>query len=492
LREYLLFHQKYFFFNLMKKRHIASLVSVFFAVTAAAESAPADSVTLTLDDCVRIALSESPTIKVADLDVTRVDYSKKEVLGQLLPSISFDATYNRMLAKQVAYMNMDAFSGLGGSSSDDGSTGDDDSESSSSSSSMSNGIKMGLDNSFQLGFTASMPLIAPQLWQSLKLSDSQIAQSVEQARASRLDLVNQVKNAYYALLLANDSKKVIQESYDMAALTYDIYSKQNSVGAASEYDVLRASVAMKNVEPELLQADISIKKARLQLLILMGVSADTPFKFSGELSDYEKTMYADVLALGNDYSNNSSLVLQRLQTNTLSRALKVQKMSLIPTLSLATNYNWTSSSNGNPLRNFRWNPYSYVALSLSVPLYQGGQRMARIRQAEIQVEQADWQQQNLERSVNMQVTLAQDNIKLNVKQIASCSESVMQAQRAYDIMRQSFDIGAASYLELRDSQLALTQSRLTRYQAIYNYLLAGAELELLLGNAVPVQQTDNK
>lgn len=475
----------------MKIRHIASLIAISFAAAASAECAPTDSVTLSLDDCVRIALSESPTIKVADLDVTRVDYSKKEVLGQLLPSISFDGTYSRMLAKQVAYMNMDAFSGLGESSSDDDSETTDD-DSSASSSKMSNGIKMGLDNSFQLGFTASMPLIAPQLWQTLKLSDNQIAQSLEQARASRLDLVNQVKNAYYALLLANDSKKVIQESYDMAALTYDIYSKQNSVGAASEYDVLRASVAMKNVEPELLQADISIKKARLQLLVLMGVSVDTPFKFSGELVDYEKTMYADVLALGDDYSNNSSLVLQRLQTNTLARTLKVQKMSLFPTLSLATNYNWTSSSNGNPLRNFRWNPYSYVALSLSVPLYQGGQRMARIRQAEIQVEQADWQRQNLERSVNMQVSLAQDNIKLNVKQIASCAESVKQAQRAYDIMQQSFDIGAASYLELRDSQLALTQSRLTRYQAIYNYLLAGAELELLLGNAVPVQQSVNK
>lgn len=468
----------------MNIRVFAAICSSCFAVCAAAQISPTDSVTLSLDDCVQIALTESPTIKVADLDIARVDYSKKEVLGQLLPSISFDGSYNRMLAKQVAYMNMDAFSGFGGSSSDDDSSDSD--SSSDSSSGASNGIKMGLDNSFQVGFSASMPLIAPQLWQSLKLSDSQIAQSVEQARASRLDLVNQVKNAFYALLLANDSRKVIQESYDMAQLTYNIYSNQNSVGAASEYDVLRASVAMKNIEPELLQADIAIKKARLQLLVLMGVSVDAPLKFAGELADYEKTMYADVLALGSDYTNNSSLVLQRLQTNTLARAVKVQKMSLIPTLSLATNYNWTSSSNGNPLRNFRWNPYSYIALSLSVPLFQGGQRYARIRQAEIQIEQADWQLENLERNVNMQVTLAKDNIALNVKQIASCGESVRQAQRAYDIMKESFNIGAASYLDLRDAELALTQSRLTRFQAIYNYLLAGAELELLLGNAVPV------
>lgn len=50
-------------------------------------------------------------------------------------------------------------------------------------------------------------------------------------------------------------------------------------------------------------------------------------------------------------------------------------------------------------------------------------------------------------------------------------------------MKRSFDIGAASYLDLRDSELALTRSRLAYYQAIYNYLVAQSDLELLLGNA---------
>ena len=53
-----------------------------------------------------------------------------------------------------------------------------------------------------------------------------------------------------------------------------------------------------------------------------------------------------------------------------------------------------------------------------------------------------------------------------------------------DGRHQTFDIGAASYLDLRDSELALTRSRLAYFQAVYNYLIAGAELELLLGNAV--------
>lgn len=459
------------------------------SIPVATEAAPVTA-TLGLDDCLRIALSESPTVKVADMDITRADFSKKEILGNLLPTISFGGTYTRMLAKQVAYMNLKGMPGMGGGS--EGGEEGGEGAGSSSSSSRGNGIKMGLDNSYQVGFNASLPLIAPQLWQNLKLSDAQIAQSVENARASRLNLVNQVKNAYYALLLAKDSRKVVQESYDMAALTHRIYSDQFAAGAASEYDVLRTSVAMKNVEPEITQADIAISRARLQLLILMGITPDDAqnIDFSGNLADYEKTMYEDVLRLGNDWQNNTSLRQNELQTQLLERTVKVNKMAWYPTLSLTANYNWTSSSDGNPLRNFRWNPYSIVGLTLNFPIFQGGQRHFRIRQAQVQVDMARMQRQDLENSVNMQVKLARDNIKLNVKQIGSSAESVGEAERAHTIMQQSFDIGAASYLDLRDSELALTRSRLAYYQSIYNYLIAGAELELLLGNAVLPDKTE--
>ena len=457
------------------------------AVTAVTVTATAaDSAVVTLDDCLRIALSESPTVRVADLDVRRTQYSKREVVSQLLPQVSFGGTYSRMLAKQVAYMNMDGFKGLGGGGSSEEEK-DPEQGTESSSKSRDTGIKMGLDNSFQVGFNASVPIIAPQLWQSLKLSDEQIATTVEQARASRLNLVSGVKNAYYAYLLAQHSRAVIGESYRMAALTHEIYVKQHSVGSASEYDVLRTSVAMKNIVPQITEADIAISRARMQLFVLMGVPMDSPLKISDSLDRYQTTMYEDALAAADNYANNTTLRQNTLQTRQLERAVKLQRMSWWPTLSLTGNYNWTSSSNGSPFKNFRWNPYSVLGLSLNFPLYQGGGRAAKIRQAQVQLAQAQWQRRDLESNVAMQVNLAKDNIVLNVKQIASSKESVGQAERAYDIMQRSFNIGAVSYLDLRDSELALTQSRLAYYQSIYNYLIAGVELELLTGNAVPAE-----
>jgi len=462
----------------------AAITLLTFGATVTAQGTKLD-----LDQCIAIALSDNPTIKIADREIDRVDYSKKEVIGQLLPTIDFGANYNRMLAKQVMYMNMDGFGDFGGAG--EGNADTDEAPQSRAGKTGDGGIKVGLDNSYSMGFNAALPLIAPQLWKSLNLSDSQILLSVEQARNSRLEMVNQVKSAYYTLMLAEDSRRVIQESYDMAALNHDIYTKKYAAGAASDYDVLRTSVAMKNIEPELLQADVAIKQARLQLLILMGLDSNYDLEIAGRLADYESTMYEKAMAINRDYSNNPQLKLNDIQTKILNQTVKVQKMAWSPTLALTANYNWTSMSNGSPFKNFRWNPYSTIGLSLSVPIFQGGKRWNNIRQAEIQAEEMVWQRENLERNVAMQVDLAVDNIGINVRQISSCSESVAEAERAHSIMEKSFEIGAASYLDLRDSELALTRARLAYFQAIYNYLVANSELELLLGNA-PLDKYEKK
>ena len=438
---------------------------------------------LTLDDCLAIALNENPTIRIADMEIVKADYSKKETIGALLPSLSFDGAYNRTVKKQVMYMGLGSFGDLGNVG--DGS--EEDLSDPPISSGADEGFKVGLDNMYSLGFQVSLPIIAPQLWQSVKLSDVQIARAAEQARASRLDMVNQVKNAFYALLLAYDSRKVVQESYEMAELTHSIYKRRLAVGDASEYDVLRTSVAMKNIEPEIIQCDIAVRRAHLQLAILMGVEADTPFTIAGTLADFEQDMYADVLNIDANLSQNSSLLMNDIETAALERTLKLQKSAWWPTLAIGANYNWNSSSNGSPFRNFRWTPYSVVGLSLSVPIFQGGQRYNRIKQAQIQLDQMAWTRENLTRSLNSQVTLAVDNIQLNVKQISSSRESVAEADRAHLIQKKSFEIGAASYLELRDSELSLTRAKLAYYQSLYNYMVANSDLELLLGNA-PVEK----
>ena len=259
---------------------------------------------LSLDECIRIALNENPTIKVKEMEITRVDYSRKEVLGQLLPSINLAGQYQRNLSLQTMYMDTDAGTMA---------------------------IKMGSDNTHAAGFQASIPLVVPQLWKSIKLNENQILQNVEAARANKLSLVNQVEKTYYALMLAQDSKRVIEENHATAKLNAEIFQKKFELGAASEYDVLRANVAVSNLEPAIMEAENSITALTLQLKVLMGMDVRTDIAPSQQRSDFRGEMYERVMSntLGSDttLANNTSLKAMDLQTDYLKKVLDVQKMA---------------------------------------------------------------------------------------------------------------------------------------------------------------------
>ncbi len=107
-----------------------------------------DSIPISREECIDIALSQSPTIRIADLEVNRVNYSKRETIGNLLPQIGFSLSYQRSIDLQTIRMNM------GGESTK---------------------LKMGSDNTWSTGFSLQLPVIAPTLWKAISISDTQIA-----------------------------------------------------------------------------------------------------------------------------------------------------------------------------------------------------------------------------------------------------------------------------------------------------------------------------
>jgi outer membrane protein TolC len=424
-------------------------------VETATTSAEDATLVLSRQQCLEIALQSNPTIRVADLEVKRVDYSKKETVAGLFPSIDFSAAYQRAIELQTVKMNM------GG---------------------QSQSFKMGSDNSWNFGFTASVPIVAPTLWKAIKISDTQILQNLEAARSSRLELANQINQAYYSLLLAIASHKVVLENYEVAKLNADTYEKQFAVGTATEYDVLRSSVQVKNVEPELLQAEIAIKQCKLQLKVLMGMDASVNIEPNVTLKELQSEMYGYVAEVSDrSLTDNSSLRTLDLQKRLAEQNVDLKKMEFLPTIGASFTLNWNALSNGNALKNQEFNPYSNVAVSLSLPIFSGGSRYYGLKGAQLQVKEIELQRDYLLSSLNMQVDLAIDNINKEVRQIESSEESVRQAEKAHQIMQKSFEIGAATYLNLRDSELADTTAKLTYYQAIYNFLVSTSELDMLLG-----------
>lgn len=116
-------------------------------------------------------MSENPQIKIADMDIEKKDYSKKETIAGLWPRIDASGSYSRALKKQKMYMNSDAFdvssmlepliTALWGP---EGAVAGTKPPQFKTQEGGDGGIEVGLDNTYSMGFNLQLPLVAPQLW----------------------------------------------------------------------------------------------------------------------------------------------------------------------------------------------------------------------------------------------------------------------------------------------------------------------------------------
>ncbi len=171
-----------------------------------------DSVHVNLSKAIEIALSENPNIRIANRNIEAKKYYKTEQIASLFPSISLSSSYQRTVKKQKMSMQF----------------GGNDME-----------IEVGTSNNYAAGINFSLPLVAAPTWFNLKLSELDVNLAIESARASKISLVNEIKKAYYTMLLAKDSYQVLLINYANVELNAKTVLDKYNQGMASEFDKLR-------------------------------------------------------------------------------------------------------------------------------------------------------------------------------------------------------------------------------------------------------------
>lgn len=456
-----------------------------------------DTINVSLQQALEIALSESPTIKIADKSIEKKEYVKKETIAGLVPQISASASYNRTLKKQVMYMNSEG-SGGGFESmitepitklvkplyDNAGIPFPDMTSSSSSASSTSDGaMEVGLDNNWSGGFSLGLPIFAPTLYKTIKMNNLDIELAVESARASRQDLVNQVTKAFYQYLLAKDSYKVMEVSYKQAEDNYNVIADKYAQGMVSEYDKIRADVQVRSLKPSLVQTRNAANLALLQLKVLMGIDPDTEIEPDGSLDEYEiGMMSADILNIDTaSIENNTTIKQFKIQDRILKNTLKLYRTSYMPNLSLSAVYQWNAMNNDFKFSNYKWNPYSMIGISFSIPIFQGGATYHKVKQVRVDQQTLELNILNTRRTLNMQMKTYVDNMKTSLEEVGSNKEAVKQAAKGRDIALKRYEVGSGTIVELNDAELALTQAKLAYTQSIFNYVSAKADLDKVLG-----------
>ena len=459
----------------MKKFLISLLGLVSVAFGPQVISARPDSLSvvkkLSLEQALQIALSENASVKVADLEVQRTGYARKGSYAALFPQVDGSGSYQRTIKKQVMYMDFDMSKMMGGGA---------ETQAAAPARSSSDGFEVGRWNTWSAGVSASMPLVNAQLWKSLKISDKDVELAVEKARGSRLETVTQVKKAYYTVLLAKEAFEVYKSVYENAVENLELTQKKYNAQRASELDLTRAKTAVANAVPNVYDAENSVELSLWQLKAVMGVALDENIDTEGALSDYaDKMLTESVPDTGLEY--NSTLRQLDIQARQLADAVRVQQYANLPSLALAFSYSLNAMTNDFNFSEYRWSPYSFVGLSLNIPIFAGGKRYHAIKAARLQAEELDIQRVNTERQLQIAIRQYVGTMDTAIKSYASAGSAVETAAKAYKIAKQSYDVGRSTLTDLGDAQLALTQSQLGGAQAVYSYLNAKSDLEGTIG-----------
>lgn len=449
----------------MKK--IVSLICCAIATFGVAQaqmttsSASTETIQLSLDSAIEIALSDNPTIKVANLEIERYDYVRKQTVSSLYPQIDASAQYSLAVRRQE----------------------------------MTEGFSFGGKNTINVAGTLSLPLFVPSVYRQMKMNRTQMESAVESARANRIDLVASIRSAYYNVLLAEQSLVVLKEAIETTQQVVDNTRNLYENGLAAEYDYITAQVQLSNLKPQVLQAENAIDITKLQLKMYLSIPESVNIEVEGSLDGFrEKVLLGEDYSM--DISQNTTLRNLDIQRELLEHQEKLIQTTRMPTVAAFGQISYigqervdlsglmgggTRAEQVSEQSKLWWQYPISVGAQISIPIFAGFKKTNQLREVRNQMEQLNIQREYAEQGIRIQIEQSINTLLTARETMLSNELTVEQAQRAYDISLARYNAGAGTILELNSSQLSLTQAQLSYSQSIYDYLSAYAQYEKALG-----------
>ncbi len=415
---------------------------------------------LTIDKAVSIALEKNYDIQIARLSVEKAEEQITEAYAGAWPKLNFNGQYTRNLKSPVLFIppntpfnpspNTLTFS-------------------------------IGAKNSYNLGVSLSQTIFDPRLGTAISIAKKYSKYSDLSNESAKDDVIAQVKESFYSVLLSKKLVEVNVQGYKVAQANYENTGALYKQGAASEYDYLRAEVQLANVKPMLIEARNNLQLAKNALKNLLALDLNTTIDVEGEFK-IEKVS-PDLMERSNEILKDKNPALQKLsiQKLMLEENVNIEQAAYLPTLSAFGNYDWQTQDNTFKFSNYNWANTITVGLSLTYPIFEGFKRSARIQQAKIDVENLEVTKNKAE--AGLRIGLMQSKLKMEeaLDRIQAQEKSVQQAQRALEIAQTRYKEGVGTQLEILDTQNSLTQTRINYEKAVYDFLVAKTEWEKVLG-----------
>lgn len=297
------------------------------------------------------------------------------------------------------------------------------------------------------------------------------------------DLELQVRTAYYQALLAQELVTISAAAVEQAEAFLAQERLRLSSGRASELEVLRAEVALENLRPQLIESQNAAELARLNLKRLTDIPASQPLLLTTTLSEeLDPALLATPDPVAADLQR-ASISAAESRVTMAEANVTIVKGAYLPNVSLRMNYGKQAFPSDIFQLDNDWRTDWTATLNVSVPVFNGFRKRAEVAEARVQLDQARLQVAQLREAVQLEYEQARGERERARAAIEARQRTVEQAQRVHDLTVLRYDQGLATQLEVTDARLALLQSRTNLAQAIADYQIADASVMRALGRS---------
>ncbi|HIF38831.1 MAG TPA: TolC family protein [Gemmatimonadetes bacterium] len=479
----------------MKKPISSYSIFILWMLLISAELMMAQEHSLGLKEAVRIALENSEDIKDARLDLEIASEQVSESRSTLFPKIDASAAYSRNLAIASSFLPAVIFDPSA-----------DPSE--------LIPVQFGSDNIWQSNINVEQNLFSPTMMGAMSAASRFLDIQRENVRGRAQSVVTRVRLIYYGLLLSQEQVRLVENSIARLDKSLKETSALREVGLATDYDVLRLEVELANLNPSLLQAKSSVMELKRDLGIELVIEESDGLIVSGSLAqitidDVENNSAAnrEILEFSSwsletgtvtenflDTAQEARPDLRTLdQSEDLRRAeLRIERARYLPEVVLFGSYGVTAQQNGSPdffadpkLRAFS----QQAGLRVTWPLFGGFSKDARIDQKQAALSQVRVQRRLARARAGAEIKTIWDQLQEARLRAHGQRKAVELAERGFEIVSAEYREGVMGQLELTDAEVALRQSEFNYAGAVYDFLVAQANLDLAVGKVPMVDST---
>ena len=423
--------------------------------------------TLTLEQCVSMALEQNPEVKIARKQLAKSNADIWTAYGTLLPSIEASASLQHawniqentipnflkpMLAPLAPMIPELAL--------------------------MPDFVTMsfGMENTLTYGARLTQPLFLG----GAGIAGVQIAYAARNATQQQLDATEQsilykTANAFYQTLLARELVQVQEDALKQAETNLDIVNKKYDVGSASGLDKMRAEVDVANLKPAVFAAKSNYQAALTGLRTIVGLPPNTEIGVEGDLAfvpdEFAKLTLEELQQQAASQRPELSAVME--QKKLASKSLTVARSQFLPKVLFMTDYSYLGMRNKN--LNFKQDEMSKgftSSISVQLPLFSGFKNTKGYQKAELDLHIAKDTQKQVQDGIAAEVEIVYNKFQEARQKYLAAQETIAMAQEAMRLANLMYEEGASTQLEVLSAQLALTQARMNHISALYEYQMA--------------------